>query len=145
MEDYKYFADKNSIENNVKKVEEFFGIIKQFENKDYSQRVELMNKLWSKDLLNQLPKIIYYGDFCSVKIYIENAKYHFDFECKNIKLEEIEKYYPNITSEFSEKYKKLTDLLHPDYFQEDTETNDKIDTMNLLLYKNINININNPQ
>ena len=139
--DNKYFdLLQNNLEYNVKKMEEFFNIINNLDSKNYEERVEFMKNTWSKETLAQIPVTVYYGDLCYVKIYLENGKYKFEAQCKDISLEEIEKHCPEIMAPhkevFTELYNKLSE------FHKKANKNNNSNNLDLY-YNNININKKN--
>ena len=74
MDNKYWYPSQDNAKYNIKKMEEFFNIINSFQNKSYEERVELMKKTWSQDILLQIPITIKYGDLCSKKIISTNFK-----------------------------------------------------------------------
>ena len=136
-----YNFQLNSIEYNARKMQEFSELIERMREADYEERVKIMKETWSQELISQLPNTIHYGDYCHVKIFIEDNKYRFEFNYDNISLEKLEKMHSNLLSnEDKMKIQKMKQDFESKFYNTKTDLNNYNDINNLTSYRNININ-----
>ena len=138
-----YNVLQNRIDYNLKKTEEFFDVLKSFQEAEtYEKRVKLMNKTWSKETLSQIPTKIFYGDLCYIRIYMEDNKYKFEFQCEKISIEDLKKYNPKIAEENKEKFQIVFDKLNELYGANLGMSSTVVNQTNLDIYKNMYLNQN---
>ena len=104
-------------------------------NLDYDGRVQAMIETWGEQ--ENLPKTYFYGDFCNIKIYKENDKIRFEFNCENGDIEEFMKINPDFVENALKQAEEKLKQERPELFYTQDETSDSqenTDAQNVLDY-----------
>lgn len=112
----------------------FLDIMNKFMHAvDYEDKLKIANEIWGE--LKDLPKIYYYGDYCSVKIHQKDKEIKFDFDCSHINLELLQQGSPDFADKLKDEVARQSkeQVISEDReLSTETENNDKTSTKEAL-------------
>lgn len=127
----------------------FLDIMSKLMQASYEEKLEIVKETWGE--IKEFPKVYFYGDYCSVKIFKESEKIKFTFDCSQVNLALLEQGNPEFGKRVKEKFIEIRESQNNSEGNVVYENTEKVKTSEkehdivsvsddyINLYRNINI------